>query len=202
LYTVNITDPNGCETTSTTELIEPVILEVTAGTTPDDGSQNGTATAIVTGGTEDYTYEWRSNGEIGTTEELTGLNAGSYMLFVTDANGCEAMQTEIIVQDNSLGCLDTRLVITPSSSPGINDEFVINCIENYEENRLEIYNRWGQLVYSQENYDCGTDDCPNGWKGTNLRDAELAGGGYFYILEYEEQGVTKQLKGSITILRE
>jgi gliding motility-associated-like protein len=202
LYTVNITDPNGCETTGTTELFEPEILEVTAVTTADDGSQNGTATAIVTGGTEDYSYEWRSNGEVGTTEELTGLAAGSYMLFVTDANGCEAMEMDIIVQDNSLGCLDTRLVITPFSSPGENDEFVINCIENYEENRLEIYNRWGQLVYTQENYDCGTDDCPNGWKGTNLRDAELAGGGYFYVLEYEEQGVTKQLKGSITILKE
>ncbi len=202
LYTVNITDPNGCETTATTELVEPAILEVTTETTADDGSQNGTAIATVTGGTEDYSYEWRSNGEVGSTQELTGLAAGSYMLFVTDANGCETMQTDIIVQDNSLGCLDTRLVISPFSSPGVNDEFVINCIENFEENNLEIYNRWGQLVYAQENYDCGTDDCPNGWKGTNLRDAELAGGGYFYVLEYEEQGVLKQLKGSITILKE
>ena len=202
LYTVNITDPNGCETTATTELVEPAILEVTTETTADDGSQNGTATAFVTGGTEEYGYEWRSNGEVGTTQELTGIAAGSYMLFVTDANGCETMEMDIIVQDNSLGCLDTRLVISPFSSPGINDEFVINCIENFEENRLEIYNRWGQLVYTQENYDCGTDDCPNGWKGRNLRDAELAGGGYFYVLEYEEQGVTKQLKGSITILKE
>ena len=201
IVNVRVTDSNGCDATATVELTEPEVLTAEAETTPDDGSGNGTARALVTGGTEPYSYEWRSNGEVGTTEEITDLTAGDYVLIVTDARGCSVMLMDIIVQDNSLGCLDTRLVITPDGD-GLNDEFVINCIENFADNNLEIFNRYGQLVFRQQNYDCGSDDCPNGWRGLNLRDDELGGGVYFYVLEYSEDGVRKQLKGSITLLRE
>ncbi len=201
IVNVRVTDPNGCETTATTEILEPVILTAEAETTPDDGSGNGTAIVLPEGGTEPYSYEWRSNGMVGTTQEITDVAAGSYIVIVTDANGCSLMLQDIIVQDNSLGCLDTRLVITPDGD-GLNDEFVINCIENFADNNLEIFNRYGQLVFRQQNYSCGTDDCPNGWRGLNLREDELGGGVYFYVLEYTEAGTKKQLKGSITLLRE
>ena len=201
IFSVNVMDSNGCEATAQTELTNPAPLVLEAETTPDDGTGNGSVTATVSGGTEPYNYEWRSNGEVGTTPEVTGLSAGNYMLIVTDNNGCMETLTDVIVADNSLGCLDTRTVITPDND-GMNDEFVINCIEQYGDNNLEIFNRYGQLVFRQENYSCGTDDCPDGWQGVNLRGDVLPGGGYFFVLEYRENGAPQQLKGAITILRE
>lgn len=52
-------------------------------TTPDNGSSNGTATAVPVGGTGSYTYIW-SNGSTAST--ATGLSAGIYGVTVTDTN--------------------------------------------------------------------------------------------------------------------
>jgi len=64
-------------------------------------------------------------------------------------------------------------------------------------NTLEIYNRWGQLVFLADNYD-------NTWEGTNRRGQALPAGGYFYIfiLEDPNTGESIPFNGHITILRE
>ena len=87
-YTVTITDANLCTAVSSVEISEPGDLEVNINTPLIEcgGTDSGSATAIVTGGTPPYNYEW-SNGE--TTSEILNIPAGIYELTVTDANGCE-----------------------------------------------------------------------------------------------------------------
>ncbi len=58
------------------------------------GTNNGEATATVTGGTGDYTYAW-SNG--GTTSTITGLNAGTYTVTVSDISTCAEEVVETVV---------------------------------------------------------------------------------------------------------
>lgn len=61
------------------------------GVTPDQNGQGvGTIDINAAGGTAPYIYKWYdANGQfIASTEDLTGLSAGVYHLFVTDANGC------------------------------------------------------------------------------------------------------------------
>ena len=53
-----------------------------------------------TGGTPAYTYSWAPSG--GTAATATGLTAGTYTVTVTDANGCEAMQSFTITQPTQL----------------------------------------------------------------------------------------------------
>ena len=61
----------------------------------DCGNGNlGSASVEVLNGTAPYTYEW-SNGE--TTAEITGLDAGTYTVTVTDANGCTGTCTEEVI---------------------------------------------------------------------------------------------------------
>ncbi len=91
MYDVTITDSNGCVTTASATITEPVAaLSVT--TTDFDlicnGDQNGIISGNAIGGTPPYSFAW-TNGA-GTGPNPSGLGANVYSLVVTDANGCTA----------------------------------------------------------------------------------------------------------------
>lgn len=64
---------------------------------PCIGTNNGTASANVIGGTLPYNYLW-SNGQ--TTAIATGLSAGNYTVTIIDNNGCLAIETATITENN------------------------------------------------------------------------------------------------------
>ncbi|MBA7541119.1 hypothetical protein ES705_33426 [subsurface metagenome] len=84
--------------------------------------------------------------------------------------------------------------ITEGISPngdGMNDTWIIHGIENYPDNNVKIYNRWGNLIFEIDNY----DNTLNMWDGSVNRGMNLgkkvSNGTYFYILELKE---IKQVK--------
>lgn len=75
--------------------------------------------------------------------------------------------------------------ITPNGD-GSNDYFRILGIENYPDNQLKVYNRWGVLVYESENYGQGNNlffGISDG-RATFQKDKQLPSGTYFYILTF------------------
>ncbi len=87
-YQVTVTDDNDCQLFYGATITEPAKLNI------DFSKQNkscagplndGSIDVTVTGGTGLYSYSW-SNGS--TSEDLTGLNIGTYTLTVTDGNLC------------------------------------------------------------------------------------------------------------------
>ncbi|GAB4253056.1 MAG: hypothetical protein Kow0027_18110 [Saprospiraceae bacterium] len=88
LYSVTVTDQNGCTVVDSTELSEPPPLELSLSFSPFISSQTlGSATAEVSGGTPPYSYLW-SDSLAQTTATAEELLAGTYTVTVTDANGC------------------------------------------------------------------------------------------------------------------
>jgi Secretion system C-terminal sorting domain/SprB repeat/HYR domain len=87
--TWTVTDGSG-NTATATQVVIVSNLAVSATSTPVTvvGGSNGTATAVVTGGTAPYSYVWTPGGQ--TTSTATGLTAGAHSVVVTDANGCTA----------------------------------------------------------------------------------------------------------------
>jgi gliding motility-associated-like protein len=90
------------------------------------------------------------------------------------------------------------LIIPEGISPngdGINDTFEVIGLEDYPENRILIFNRWGHKVFDMEGYD-------NSWGGRSEAALTLGGGllpegTYFFLLELG--GELKPVKGYIYI---
>ncbi|WP_332926994.1 gliding motility-associated C-terminal domain-containing protein [Arenibacter palladensis] len=79
--------------------------------------------------------------------------------------------------------------ISPNGD-GINDRLVINCIEEFSNNKLEIFDRYGNKVYSLKGYD-------NSWDGMG-NSGLLPKGTYFYVLDLGDG--TEAIKGWIQIV--
>ena len=65
-------------------------------------------------------------------------------------------------------------IISPNND-GANDFFIVSCIDFFPNNRLRIFNRWGDKVLDVKNYQ-------NDWAGT-FRNELLPPGTYFYLLQ-------------------
>ncbi len=118
----------------------------------------------------------------------------SFTYIICNEVGCDeaTVYVDVICDD---------LVIFNGFSPNgddVNDLFVIEGLENFPENNLCIFNRWGNQVYL-------VDDYQNNWDGT-WDGKPLPDGTYFYILSYEAvdengQPTTKKIDGFVQIHR-
>jgi len=78
-------------------------------------------------------------------------------------------------------CLVIHNVITPNGD-GVNDTWIIDCIELYPENTAVILNRWGDEIHRFDGYNNTT----RVWDGTNLRGGVVPDGIYYYVLTIKE----------------
>lgn len=103
IYTVSISDAIGCSVMDTVVITEPAPLAIPNPTTTNvtcGGGSNGTINSLATGGTVGYTYTW--NPIQANSGTLSGLSANTYLLTVTDANGCSITATYIINEPTPL----------------------------------------------------------------------------------------------------
>lgn len=94
-YSFTVTDAAGCTFSDVAMVTQPTELRTSLNqadaTCASDA--DGSIIPTVNGGIPNYTYTW-SNGSTSTT--LTQLIAGNYTLTVTDANGCESVESAVI----------------------------------------------------------------------------------------------------------
>ena len=193
IYTVLITDANGNENTKSVSVAEPSAISIESIVNCANGSNNdGSIEISVSGGVGNYMFEW-SNGSM--SENLENVGIGNYSLLVEDGNGCQAIANNIRINDcNPTNCYEAIHIITPNGD-GINDVFVINCVMQ-EDTRLTVYDRWGQEVYTQQNYD-------NSWSGIDMDNEELQESAYMWVLEVDfAENRREVFKGTVTILRQ
>ncbi len=109
-YNLTILDGRGCRKDTSITLTEPIPLAVTL--LPDTfvggtnvrcfGYNDGGLHSTVSGGVSPYQYSW-SNGDV--ADSAVGLTAGSYLLTVTDSNGCTVVDSATILEPDSINLL-------------------------------------------------------------------------------------------------
>lgn len=130
-YYVEVTDANGCLSTSNTgSIVEPTPVQVSSVIADARcfGSCNGTAEALASGGSQPFTYSW--NDPLSqTTIQASGLCVGNYTVTVTDNNGCTETHDVTINQPSPItidstvtnaNCqqADGNACVTPSGGSG------------------------------------------------------------------------------------
>lgn len=115
VYTLTVTDGNGCITSFTYELTEPEALLINSDKVDVlcFGEATGEASTSVSGGVSGYSYLW-SNGGVSST--ISNLIAGNYNVVVTDLNGC--VINDAIVVDQPLQPLNGTTVETAVDCKG------------------------------------------------------------------------------------
>ena len=96
--TLGVTTANGCIAAVTQNVTVNALPTISATHTDVlcSGQTNGTATAVASGGSAPYSYQW-SDLLQSTTPSIQGLSGGNYTVTVTDGLGCEADTTVTVV---------------------------------------------------------------------------------------------------------
>ena len=94
-YTCQITDANNCVINPTISVTQPSAVALTSSVTPANCNQsNGSATVTPSGGTPGYTYTWSPVAS--NTNSVANVPAGTYTVFVKDANNCTYTLTSTV----------------------------------------------------------------------------------------------------------
>lgn len=139
------------------------------------------------------TYMWSPgaslNDSTSSSPIASPLETTVYILTVTSPNGCSDTDSVEVTVEETISLMITNL-ITPNED-GFNDTWYIENIQMFPNNKVDVFNRQGQVVFSMDSYD-------NTWGGT-YNGSLLPDGTYYYVLQFPDTG--QALKGSINILR-
>jgi len=201
-YSVTVTDASGNPGIASFDFVGPteLLIDLSEPITPSCDN-DGKICISVSGGATPY-KEIKWSNDVLDALCVEGLRAGEYGVIVTDQNDCTAEENFRIITDETCApCYMSNKVMTPNDD-GRNDAFCISCVDMAANNHLEIYNRWGQLVFEADNYNCVLGIESDCWKGLSRANNLVDEGGYFWVLEYDDANGRRRIRDHVTILRD
>ncbi len=225
--TITILGIDGCEASGVGIERDFMIdgpVEITQHPVPDDKCSGETVSYTAYGenlADGDILYRWMASDDGGTTyEEIIdqGGYSGSHTetlvianntlhdtklykihAFTTDCDGVESDPVLLTVLKGSVcgeGLENLPDAITPNGD-GVNDYWWIEGAENYPNNHVQVFNRWGALVYESNAY----NNTEIRFEGISNKGSgkELPDGTYFFIINLGDG--SSILKGYLVINR-
>ena len=161
-------------------------------TLPQDSS--GHVIANASGGTAPYTYSWLPNSNINcsTCANIIATGTGDtlvYTLTTHDKNGCTALTNLLVI---SKPCVESTLIpniFTPNGD-GKNDVFYIPGVCPDDNYSLQIYDRWGNTLFS-------TQQRNRVWDGKTPNGTDATDGVYYFIVNLSKT----TYKGFVNLIR-
>lgn len=193
IYPVNlqVTTPEGCTSDTIIDVTVYVQPKIDAG--PDRVVPDGTTIQLqpVVNDTT-LSFLWTPSTYLNNPAilrpTLTPVFSQTYKLTAIGAGDCTASDTVRIIV---LKSLNIPTAFSPNKD-GTNDVWNVRYLADYPGAVLEIFNRYGQIVYRSVGYSTPWDGTMNG----NI----LPVGVYYYIIDLKQPGNTK-ISGSVTLLR-
>jgi len=170
-YTAYGQGANGCAFFSTVFIDIQSGAAVTPIATPSVICVGDSAILSVIGGS---VPSWSSN-VVPNVNMVAPLTLTTYTYGAVDINGCSSVITFTVGIDE-----DCNVIIYNGFTPngdGINDFWIIDNIDKYSNNKVYIYNRWGNEIYSVSDYNNTT----NVWNG-KANGQTITSGTYFFVI--------------------
>ena len=192
IYSIQVTDFNNCqkEISFTIEPLNPIELDFVINAVSCVDNNDGSILALPSGGYEPYTFMWTNYTELALN---SGIQSGVYGLTIIDNNQCEYFQ-EVEVPASSYPCVIAYSAFSPNGDQN-NDYWHIDNIELYPDALVEVFNRWGDRVYSTKRYINSWDSA---WQGL-YKNNPLPSATYYYVITLNNEEET--LTGTVTIVR-
>lgn len=187
-YTITIQDVRNCTTINKVVIVSPpaISLSVDVKDISCAEQQDGVLNAVVNKGTPPYTYLWSTGS---TTPLIDNLASGTYTITVKDQKQC-SISTDATITTGNGECLFIPDAFSPNSD-GINDRWVLRNIQLYPKNTMQVYNQWGQQLFTVAPYLEPWDGKHNG----NL----LPPATYYYIFNRGDGSTSST--GPLTIIK-
>lgn len=189
IYNFMVTDSKNCKDSLSVQIFEPLPVTAWFDITPVmcKDQYNGIVITHASGGTGNYTYSWSTGASVAN---ITNLPTASYSIHIEDVIGC-SFDTTVFVDRVNEFCVYPPNSFTPNDD-NYNDTWMIDNMEVYPNIELQVFNKWGNLVYSQK----GLYEPWDGKISGEVAPADT----YYYIL-YLNNSDNDKINGSITILK-
>ncbi len=190
--TLEVTDSNGCGARDSIYLTVYDLPVVDLG---PDTVVCGDVGIELDAGTDGIYYEW-STGDI--SQVITVFMGGSeeYRVEVENEYGCIGADT-VRVRNCSLDFYfrDIPTAITPGDGNGLNDFWEIDKLANFSQAVVEIFDRWGTLVWRSE------PGYSSPWDGRTMNGNEVPMDSYHFVIELNTDAKKDFITGIITVIR-
>lgn len=180
IYTVTVTNANGCEKTKRFEVIASSTATIT-NVIVNDFSGNSNAIEIVATGIGDYEYSI-DGINFQDSPTFSSLEPNEYTVYVNDKNGCPITSKSVYV-------LDYPHFFTPNED-GINDIWRIQKLQFLAKSRIYIFDRFGKLLFS-------FNENQAGWNG-KYNGIDLPSTDYWFVLKLNNG---RTIKGNFSLVR-
>ncbi|MDP4209087.1 MAG: gliding motility-associated C-terminal domain-containing protein [Bacteroidota bacterium] len=186
-YVLHATDVNGCHATDSTNLVLKELPKVYLG---KDTSLCGAELLTLDAGPEGIKYKWSYN-DLTTQTIQVGAGRKYINVEVTGSNNCVNADTIKIKTCQDI-LNNTPNLFTPNGD-GDNDTWNVAWMKDFDNVSVEIFDRWGRMVYQSKH---GLPE--TGWDG-NYKGKPLPMDSYFYVIDVHDGSEPKT--GIITIVR-
>jgi uncharacterized repeat protein (TIGR01451 family) len=142
-YQLTLTDSHGNEIVQEFEITDPAPILLALSATPATGNNNnGTASAVASGGTGTLSYLWSTGAG---TAEISNLAPGTYTVVVSDQNGCTS--SDEVVVEQSVGTIETankeQIRVWPNPA---HDKINVDLQDVLQLTGLDVLNAEGRLL--------------------------------------------------------
>jgi gliding motility-associated-like protein len=114
---------------------------------------------------------------------VDSLAPGNYSVFIealgSSSNILDTVTKQFTITANTDPCQIITYTGFSPNGDGLNDTWIIGNIENFPNNSVHIYNRWGSQIIGINNY----NNTYNAWNGQSSSGSVLPNGTYFYVIE-------------------
>jgi gliding motility-associated-like protein len=190
-YIVTVANGGCTAKDSVTIGVNPVPLATANGSTTI--TKGDSAVLIVTPG---YQYSWTPTAGLSCTTcpnpKASPTVTTTYYVTITDSGGCSIIDSLVVIVKENCGAVFVPTGFSPNGD-GQNDVLYVkgNCIQSME---LDIYDRWGNLVFKSE-------DPSIGWDGTYQGKVMDAANFVYRFTALLIDGTLVNKKGNITLVK-